>query len=293
MGLRATLDRLQRRRPVLAVAVATVKKYGEDGSSNLASMVAFWAFFSIFPLFLVGVTVLGFVLHGHARHVVLRNLARMVPLLHLSSVTGLTGSWWALLVGAATALWSGLAVLRAAQVAFDSVWELAGQERSGFVERAARGLVALVAIGAGLVATTLLSGFVTGDQTAVSLAWWAQAAGYLIAVVLDVLLFLLAFRILTSGPVTFRAVLPGALLAGLAFWVLQQGSSLIIARELGKTQATYGSFATVITILWWFYLQAQITLLGAQLNVVLEEHLYPRSLFGGPGSDADERALAA
>jgi membrane protein len=66
---------------------------------------------------------------------------------------------------------------------------------------------------------------------------------------------------------------------------------VIISRYLGKAQGTYGSFATVITILWWFYLQAQITLLGVQLNVVLAERLYPRSLVGGPQTDADERVL--
>ena len=47
---------------------------------------------------------------------------------------------------------------------------------------------------------------------------------------------------------------------------------------LEDAQSTYGRFATVITMLWWFYLQSMITLLGAQLNVVLKEHSYPRSL---------------
>ena len=68
---------------------------------------------------------------------------------------------------------------------------------------------------------------------------------------------------------------------------------MIISRALGKTQSTYGNFATVIAILWWFYLQAQVTLLGAQLNVVLKERLHPRSLFGGPSTEADYRALEA
>jgi uncharacterized BrkB/YihY/UPF0761 family membrane protein len=77
------------------------------------------------------------------------------------------------------------------------------------------------------------------------------------------------------------------------FWILQEVSALIISRELSKTQGTYGNFATVITILWWFYLQSQVTLLGAQLNVVLKERLHPRSLFGGPETEGDYRALQA
>lgn len=96
---------------------------------------------------------------------------------------------------------------------------------------------------------------------------------------------------LTRRDVTFRDVLPGALLAGGAYFVLQLFSAVIISRYLSKAQGTYGSFATVITILWWFYLQAQITLLGAQLNVVLTERLYPRRLVGVPETDADHRAL--
>ncbi len=291
MGLKARIDGGLQRRPKVAVAIATLKKYSEDRSSNLASMVAFWAFFSIFPLFLVGVTVLGFVLHGHTHDVVLRNVAKLFPLLGLGDVRGLSGSWWALIVGAVTAGWSGLSVANTTQTAFNSVWEIPEKDRPGLPERLARSAAALVTIGVGLVGTTLLSGFVTGNQSAVSLAWWSRLAAYAIAIVLDVGLFLLAFRLLTSRRVTFRQVLPGALLAGLVFWLLQEASSVIVSRELSKAQGTYGNFATVITILWWFYLQAQVTLLGAQLNVVLEQGLYPRSLFDGPSTAADYRAL--
>ncbi|HZD87150.1 MAG TPA: YihY/virulence factor BrkB family protein [Gaiellaceae bacterium] len=293
MGLKQRIDNAQQRRRNWAVALATVKKFSEDRSSNLASMIAFWAFFSIFPLFLVGVTVLGFVLHGHTHDVVLRNVAELFPLLNLSKVSGLSGSWWAIVVGGATALWSGLSVAKTTQVAFNSVWEIPEKDRPGMVERVWRSVAALSTIGVGLVGTTLISGFVTGNQSAVSLAWWARIVGYAIAIALDVGLFLLAFRLLTTRRVTFHDVLPGALIAGLVFWVLQEVSSLIISRELSKTQSTYGNFATVITILWWFYLQAQVTLLGAQLNVVLKERLYPRSLFGGPSTEGDYRAFEA
>jgi uncharacterized BrkB/YihY/UPF0761 family membrane protein len=88
-------------------------------------------------------------------------------------------------------------------------------------------------------------------------------------------------------------MVPGAVFSGVMFFVLQSISSSILTRHVSGAQDTYGSVATVITMLWWFYLQAQITLLGAQLNVVLTERLHPRSLFGGPSTDADRRALEA
>ena len=285
------IDRAQQSHEKLAVAAATVKKYGEDQSSSLASMIAFWAFFSIFPLFLVLVTILGYVLPADRRADVLGRVASSFPLLHPSTVGSLTGSWWPILLGGLTALWAGLAVVRMSQQAFDEVWEIPRSDRPGLVEQVRRSLFALGTIGFGLVVATIMSGYVTGRDTGVDLGWYGRLAGYLITLALDVGLFVIAFRMLTRRDVTFREVLPGALLAGGAFFVLQLISSLIISRYLGKAQGTYGSFATVITILFWFYLQAQIMLLGAQLNVVLTERLYPRRLVGGPETDADHRAL--
>jgi uncharacterized BrkB/YihY/UPF0761 family membrane protein len=77
---------------------------------------------------------------------------------------------------------------------------------------------------------------------------------------------------------------------GIVFWILQQLSSFIISSHLQSAQGTYGTFATVITMLWWFYLQSQITMLGAQLNVVLKRRMWPRSLIGGPDTSADHRS---
>jgi membrane protein len=101
-----------------------------------------------------------------------------------------------------------------------------------------------------------------------------RITGYLIAVALDVGLFIVAFRLLTDREVATRDVLPGALLSGallsgallsgallsgallsgIVFWLLQQLSSLIIFRYLHNAERIYGSFATVITMLWWLYL---------------------------------------
>jgi YihY family inner membrane protein len=275
------------------VAVATVKKYSEDRSSNHAGLIAFWAFFSIFPLFLVFVTVLGYVLPASTKGDVLSNVAQLFPLLDPKTVGSLSGEWWPLVVGGVSALWSGMAVVRAVQYAFNSAWEIPEKDRPGLVETTLRSLAALSTVGLGLVVATIISGFVAGNQSGIDLAWFSRVGGFVVAIVLDVGLFVIAFRLLTSRSVSTRDVLPGALLSGISFWVLQEISSLIISRYLSGAQSTYGNFATVITILWWFYLQAQITLLGAQLNVVLKERLHPRSLFGGPKTEADRRALQA
>lgn len=288
------LDAYQRRHRWLAVPVAVARKFSEDQSTNLASMIAFWAIFSIFPLLLVFVTLLGFFVPDKLKNTVLGNVSAMFPMVDNSALHGLSGSWFALIFGLLTALWSGTAVVRTAQAAFDSVWHLPPSERPKLLRQVGRSLTVLVTIGLGLVVTTVLSGFIAGAASALHLGWLGNLLGYLIAIALDVGLFIAAFRILTDRSVTTRDVLPGALLAGVLFWVLQSLSSLIISHYLRGASRTYGQFATVITLLWWFYLQSLITVLGAQLNVVLKERLHPRALTDArateTGGQADERA---
>ncbi|MEA2144599.1 MAG: rane protein, partial [Solirubrobacteraceae bacterium] len=57
-------DAVQQRHRWLAIPMAVVKKFGDDQAGSLAALVAYYAFFSLFPLLLVFVTVLGFVLQG-------------------------------------------------------------------------------------------------------------------------------------------------------------------------------------------------------------------------------------
>jgi YihY family inner membrane protein len=287
------VDGAQNNSTALAVAVATFKKFSEDQSSNLAAMIAFWAFFSIFPLFLVLVTLLAWFLPAGDKNSVLGHVAQMFPLLDPRTVNGLSGAWWTVVLGLATALWSGSGVIRTAQFAFNSVWQIPAEERPGLVTQMVRTVVVLGTIGTGLVLTTLISGLISSSSSGVNLGTAGRVGGYVLAAALDVGIFLAAFRILTDGDITTRDVLPGAILAGIAFFILQELSALIISRYLKNAQSTYGHFATVITILWWFYLQSMITLLGAQLNVVLKEHYYPRSLTDGRKTDADERVLQA
>jgi membrane protein len=293
MGVMDKVDGLQKRTRPTGVLVATFKKFQEDQTTGLAAMIAFWAFFSIFPLFLVLVTILGYALPASDKAKVLNHVAQLFPLINASSITGLSGEVWPLLVGAVTALWSGLGAVRTVQTAFDSVWEIPYHERPGILQQIRRSLLVLATIGVGFVLTTLISGLVTSASSGVHLGIVGKIAGYVISIALDVGLFVAAFRLLTNRDITTRDVVPGAIFSGLVFFVLQELSAFIISRHLHSAQSTYGTFATVITILWWFYLQAIVTLLGAQLNVVLKHRLYPRSLARAPQTEADHRVLQA
>jgi YihY family inner membrane protein len=283
------VDAYQQKHKGLAIPIAVFKKFSEDQSTNLASMIAFWAFFSIFPLLLVLVTLLGFFLPTGTKNSVLHQVSTYLPLLNTSTIGGLTGSWWALIIGIVSALWSGSAVVRTVQFAFNSVWEIPYHERPKMLEKVLRSLWVLATVGLGLLVSVLITGFVSGASNTLHLAWFGHVLGYVLAIALDVGLFVAAFRMLTDRDISTRDVLPGAVLSGFVFWVLQSLSTLIISHYLKNAQSTYGTFATVITMLWWLYITSIVTLLGAQLNVVLKERLYPRGLVDAPDTEADHR----
>ncbi len=48
--------------------------------------------------------------------------------------------------------------------------------------------------------------------------------------------------------------------------------------RVSGAQQTYGPFAVIVGLLFWFYLLAQITLYCAELNSVFARRLWPRSL---------------
>src|SRR5271168_4087194 len=55
-------DTLQQHHTWVAFPIAVWKKFGDDEAGNLAALIAYYAFFAIFPLLLVLVTVLDIVL---------------------------------------------------------------------------------------------------------------------------------------------------------------------------------------------------------------------------------------
>ena len=66
---------------------------------------------------------------------------------------------------------------------------------------------------------------------------------------MNTLLFLVGFRVLTVRNVSLRTLLPGALLAAVAWALLQWLGGWYVARQLSRASATYGAFALVIGLL--------------------------------------------
>lgn len=285
------VDEAHQRHPWLAFPYAVIKKFGDDQAGNLAALISYYAFFSLFPLMLVLVTVLGMVLQRNTelREAIQESALANFPVVgeEISrNVRALDATGLTLAVGIALAVWAGLGVLKVMQTAMNTIWNVPYRHRPNFLKTLLRAVIMLAVLGVITIGSAVAGGIGAGnDNLLLSLVW------VLVSLVLNLALFLLAFRILTSADVTWGDVFPGALVAAIAWTALQALGGYFVRHQLEGATETYGTFATVIGLLAWMYLGAQATLLAAEVNVVRKRRLWPRAIVQPPLTDADERAL--
>ena len=285
------LDTFQQHRPWLAFPYGVAKKFGDDEAGNLAALVAYYGFFSLFPLLLAFVTILSMALHGNdtLQQRIEGSALAQLPVVGAQvsqNVHTIGGSGLTLVLALALAIWAGLGVLRAMQTGMNAIWNVPYHHRPGTVPSVVRALIMLVVVGVILVASAAAGIAGAGSHTR-----WGVLFGILVSLILYFALFALAFRILTSEDLSWRDVWPGAAIAGVAWTVLQAVGGYIVSHQLRGASQTYGTFATVIGLMAWLYLAAQMTFYAAEINVVRRRRLWPRSVVQPPLTDADRRAL--
>ena len=132
---------------MLAVPYAVFKRFGEHDGGRLAAVVSYYSFFSVFPLLLVFVTVLGIVLQDNEelRDELVDGALGQIPVIgsELASAGSLPGSGFVLALGIVTALWAGPRVPSPPlQQGLDVIADVPVHERGNFfVKKVTGGLV--------------------------------------------------------------------------------------------------------------------------------------------------------
>jgi membrane protein len=286
------LDRRQQHSRRLAFPAAVIKKFSDDQAGQLAALIAYYAFVSLFPLLLVLVTVLGFVLQGdpgEQKRILDGTLGQFPLVSDQLRLQSLTGSSVGLAVGVIGSLLAGMGITGATQNAFNRIWHVPFKHRPDWLHARLRGLGMLAILGTLSIVSTTAAGYVGSASHAAP----AVIAGVLVAFALNLALFMTAFKLLTAVDVSWRDLLPGVIVAAVFWQALQHLGGFYVDHELKRTGPLYGVFALVLGLLAWLYLGAQLTILAAEVNVVRYNRLWPRSFFSDPLLDADRRALTS
>ncbi len=289
------VDATQQRFTPPAFVFGVIKKYGDDNGGVLVSNMAYSAFVSLFPLLLILVTILGLIAAADPsfRESAVKNaVADQIPLLGQTLTSNVStlqrSSTIGLIVGLLVLIYGVTGLAQAGLFTMEQVWNLPGPARPGYVQRLGRAVLFLCLLGGGVIVTTGLSFLTTYLHDR---GFWFTLLINVITAAFAAGMYLGGFRALTPKGVPTRSLLPGAIIGGILWTVLQVLGAWLVHHFL-HSNSVYGVFATVLGLMAWIYLAVEITVYCAEINVVLNRRLWPRSIVQPPLTEADRASMA-
>lgn len=284
------VDAFQRRHSSVGFPLGVVYKFVDDQGSYLAALITYYGFLSIFPLLLLLTSILGFVLRDDPglQHRVLSSALGQFPGIgpELGAPGRLGGHGVGLVVGIVGSLYGGLGVAQAGQNAMNVAWAVPRNNRPNPLKARGRSLLLLGTVGLGVVGTTVISAIASSASAfGSSLDFGLQVVVTLVSVALNIGIFWLAFQIATAADTGWRALLPGAVTAGIGWQILQALGTTYVNHVVRGASTSNGVFAFVLGLIAWIYLGALVAVVSTEINVVRAHHLYPRALLT-PFTDA-------
>ncbi len=286
------IDSFQQRHRWAGFPLAVIYKFTDDQGNYLAVLITYYAFLALFPLLLLASSILGFVLQGNEalQQQILDSALRQFPIIgdQLGRPEGLTGSATAVIIGIVGSLYGALGVAQATQNAMNIAWAVPRNRRPNPIAGRVRSLVLLGTAGLAIIGTTLLSSLGgSADAFGAEIGASVRLLVSLLSVVLNAAVFVLLFLLATTHRHSFRQAAPGALSAAVMWQLLQLIGAVYVGHVVREANATNGVFALVLGLIAWIYLGAMTVVLGVQINVVRDRHLYPRALLTPFTDDVD------
>lgn len=234
------------RRSWLDHVITAYRVYQDSHGNHLAAAITYFSVLALFPLALLGVSILGFVLAGH-QHLYLQTLAKVE-----SSAPGGIKKTVATIVASASANRSSLGIVGVLGVAYagigwisnlrtavQDIWRLQPPTEN-FAAAKLRDLLALIGLGVAIVVSLALTSTGTSATGVITRALHIEnitgmgaltrVIGIVIAIAGDVLIFSWVLVKLPRTKVPFSEILKGALFAAVGFEILKAAGSFYIAR---------------------------------------------------------------
>jgi uncharacterized BrkB/YihY/UPF0761 family membrane protein len=273
------VDAVQRRNGLTAVPVATWRKYQDDQAGLLGVQISHAGFLSVFPALLVLVTGLGLVLRGHEglQHDIVNSALSQFPVIgtdlkrnvHQLSSTNVA----VLLFGLAWTAYGCTRLSRAAQGLLAGVWGVDQQDLPTLAAWVPRALGFLVVLAVGFVAGGTLAGLGAFGR----LGPVSAPVGFVAVLAVNVGMYLAGLHLVIRLPGRPPLVV-AALVACTGWSVLQFLGAQLVNHQLRHLSDLYGTFATVLGLVWWIGLGATITVWAVELDCVVTRRLWPRPL---------------
>jgi membrane protein len=253
--------------------------WGELRAGEGAILIAWQLLFSLFPLVIGILSILGLVLRNPDRQTAIATaIANQFPSQAEDLVTFITetrdlGGIFGLLsiVGL---LWSGSNLFGTMAAVFDRFYGVPdrgfiAQRLISFLMMAVYAVLIVLSVG-----STSVSGALVGlshDVLPFEVPFFAFAIGWAVSLLSAVLMFLVLYRVVPNASLRVWHVWKGALLAGVLFVLLTQSFPLYL-HFLGGGFAAYKALGVFLLLMTWFSFLGMILCAGALLNALLSGH---------------------
>lgn len=296
-GLKARAEDLQGKlqdsglansRPVL-LAWRVVLGMRDDDATHLAAGVAYYAVFSLFPLLLGFLAILGMVLNSESIQqrfldFVIANLPGSAELVtrNVEQIVRFRGALGLLAILAL--FWSASAMFGAINRAVNRAWGIR-RDRPFYIAKPRQiamalgvGVLFFVSLGASSLIHALdrIDIAIPGQSILLGeLRFWEPALR-IFPLFIAFGIFALIYRFVPNCKTYWRYIWLGALVAALMF-ELSKGLFLWYLENVAAYDQVYGNLASVVVFLFWAYLTSLILILGAEISSEYERLYQPVS----------------
>jgi membrane protein len=261
----------------------TAQEFTEDHGTAMAAAISYYVLFSLFPLLIFAVGVIGIVIQDATlKEELIETVLESVPfdesgdeqfVQNIERIK-LVGSGAFGLVGLLGMAWSGsnmfAIIRRSLNVAFD-VEVRRPLVRQKLVDFAMIGIIALIFLASlSATATLRITQAVAADVPVIgtlseSLGFGWTLASFFIPVLVSLTAFFIMYWFLPAKSVKKRHAIVGALLAAIFFEAGKVGFSVYL-ENFGNYNAIYGSIGTVVIFLFWVFISSNILLFFGELT---------------------------
>jgi membrane protein len=255
--------------PGVPAALDVQRRYTEERGSALAASITLYGFLALFAVTALAIAVLGFLSAGGAH--VARDLPNQLGvsgeaarLVHQAVDAARRSRAVATVVGLVGLAWTGTSLAIVVGDAYNAAWRV---ERRGLIDRVrgvawTAGAVVPIAVGAAATALwSLLPGFFAPLVVLVSIA--TNAA-----------LFTWTSWILPNRRVPVEALIPAAVLGGVALEALKVLGAYVVPHLVARSSEIYGTIGVVFALLAWLLVFGRVLVYVAIIEARRWEHTH-------------------
>ena len=238
-----------------------------------AVAIAYFALFSLFPIALLSISIASFSLGPSMdQQLIIQRLEFIAPALgrllgeNIDEIIKARGPvTGAALIGL---IWSASTVFYTFTHTLNEIWHVK-RRRAVWKRRGLAILFVLIFVGPTLFLASFTGSMMAHFRTLLpdSIISMGGGVSSVLAILLDVALFMVLYMMLPHGASTWREILPGAIGAGFLWELAKKAFLFFVSTYISVSNLVYGSVAAIIAFLAWAYLSGLIFLFGAYLSV--------------------------